>query len=197
MEFALIGRHEFIRYRRLVTMYTFLQARCQVTNRRAHEGDFLCVCSAVLVGLLADLNALLERELLNFCTTFCLNGNFSSSSSSKKLPVGHAGLVATNVDEEESLVLSTAFLPDTGDSKTMSTVSPDQREGGWSEMLVCCVEDALVVRMRGEVWGRLGEEVGEEEMFAAGWRRTDMQESERERSEDASEEVRGRCWLLV
>lgn len=167
-----------------------------MTNRRAHEGDFLCICSAVLVGLLADLNALLERELLNFCTTFCLKGNFSSSSSSKKLPVGHAGLVATKVDEEESLVLSTAFLPHLGDSKTMSTVSPDQREGGWSEMLVCWVEDALGVRMRGEVWGRLGE-VGEEERFAAGWRRTDMQESERERSEDASDEVRGRCWLLL
>lgn len=152
----------------------------------------------MLVGLLADLSALLERELLNFCATFCLKGNFSSSSSSKKLPVGHAGLVATKVDEEESLVLSTAFLPERGDSKTMSTVSPDQREGGCSETLVCWVEEALVVRMRGEVWGRLGEEVGEEEgeRFAAGWRRTDMQESERERSEDASEEVRGRCWLL-
>lgn len=158
----------------------------------------MCVCSALLVGLLADLKALLERELLSFCATFCLKGNFSSSSSSKKLPVGHAGLVATNVDEEESLVLSTAFLPDLGESsKTMSTVSPDQREGGCSETLVCCVEEALVVRMRGEVWGRLGEQVGEaEERFAAGWTRTDMHESERERSEDASEEVRGRCWLV-
>jgi hypothetical protein len=64
----------------------------------------------VVVGLLADLNALLERELLNFCATLRLRGNLSSSSSSKKLPVGHAGLVATKVDEEESLVLSTAFL---------------------------------------------------------------------------------------
>jgi len=45
--------------------------------------------------------------------------------------------------------------------------------------------------MRGEVWGRLGEEEGEEGM-AEGWRRTDMHESERERSEDAREEVRGR-----
>jgi hypothetical protein len=103
----------------------------------------------VVVGLLADLNALLERELLNFCATLRLRGNLSSSSSSKKLPVGHAGLVATRVDEEESLVLSTAFL--LGDSKVMSTVSPDQRDGGFSETLVCWVEDALGVRMRGEV----------------------------------------------
>jgi hypothetical protein len=168
-----------------------------VTNRRAQEGDFLCDCStlAVAVGLLADLNALLERELLNFCATLRLRGNLSSSSSSKKLPVGHAGLVATKVDEEESLVLSTAFLPGLGDSRDMSTVSPDQREGGLSETLVCWVEDPLGVRMRGAVWGRLGDEVGEEGM-AEGWRRTDMHESERERSEAASEEVRGRGWLV-
>jgi hypothetical protein len=141
----IVGHHESI--------YTFpFYARCQVTNRRAHEGDFLCVCSTLLpvvVGLLADLNALLERELLNFCATLRLRGNLSSSSSSKKLPVGHAGLVATRVDEEESLVLSTAFL--LGDSRVMSTVSPDQRDGGFSETLVCWVEDALGVRMRGEV----------------------------------------------
>jgi hypothetical protein len=166
-----------------------------VTNRRAHEGDFLCVCSTlpVVVVLLADLNALLERELLNFCATLRLRGNLSSSSSSKKLPVGHAGLVATKVDEEESLVLSTAFL--WGDSRVMSTVSPDQRDGGFSDTLVCWVDDALGVRMRGAVWGRLGEEDGEEGM-AEGWRRTDMHESERERSEAASDEVRGRGWLV-
>jgi hypothetical protein len=166
-----------------------------VTNRRAHEGDFLCVCSTlpVVVVLLADLNALLERELLNFCATLRLRGNLSSSSSSKKLPVGHAGLVATKVDEEESLVLSTACL--WGDSRVMSTVSPDQRDGGFSDTLVCWVDDALGVRMRGAVWGRLGEEDGEEGM-AEGWRRTDMHESERERSEAASDEVRGRGWLV-
>lgn len=146
--------------------------------------------------MLADLNALLERELLNFCATLRLRGSLSSSSSSKKLPVGQAGLVAdTKVDEEESLLLSTAFLPDLGDSRVMSTVSPDQRDGGLSETLVCWVDDALGVRMRGEVWGRLGEEEGEEGM-AEGWRRTDMHESERERSDDAREEVRGRCWLM-
>lgn len=146
----------------------------------------------MIVGLLADLKALLERELLNFCATLRLRGNLSSSSSSKKLPVGHAaGLVATNVDEEESLLLSIALLPDLGDSRDMSTVSPDQRDGGLSERLVCWVEDALGVRMRGEVWGRLGDEEGEEGM-AEGWRRTDMHESVRERSEAASEEVRVR-----
>lgn len=98
------------------------------------------VCSTlvpVVVGLLADLNALLERELLNFCAILRLRGNLSSSSSSKKLPVGHAGLVATKVDEEESLLLSTAFLPDFWDSRVMSTVSPDQRDGGLSDTLVC------------------------------------------------------------
>ena len=79
--------------------------------------------------------------------------------------MGHAGLVAdTSVDEEESLLLSTAFLPDLVDSRVMSTVSPDQRDGGLSETLVCWVDDALGVRMRGEVWGRLGDEEGEEGM---------------------------------
>jgi len=39
--------------------------------------------------------------------------------------------------------------------------------------------------------------VGEDVMFAEGWRRTDMHESERERSDDAREEVRGRSWLFM
>ena len=67
--------------------------------------------------------------------------------------MGHAGLVATRVDEVESLLVSSAFLMDLGESKDTSTVSPDQRDGGLPERLVCCWEEALVVLFE-DAWVR-------------------------------------------
>lgn len=83
--------------------------------------------SAVFVD--DELNA---RALLNLIAIFCLSGTSSSSSSSKKLPVGYR---AEEVDD----VLFLPFMY--GESDERAIVSPDHRDDGGVDAFDTGAED--------------------------------------------------------